>query len=226
MHQEVEEDYNSDADDDYAANKKKDYGHGEHLITKQFLTEVVMLMIVPIPFYDCYFTFYCEGKDTTFFLSGFMLVIMFRRVYFLVRSMLNYTQFRDPYTKKICKAYGFENSVLFTIKSNIEINPETTVSYIFILTLFIFAYVVRVFEMPRFRLDDDDRFDSFFESIWFTVITLTTIGYGDVSPLTLPGKVVTIVLAFWGALIMALIVVVLYRVFDLSEDENMALSQV
>jgi hypothetical protein len=190
------------------------------------MIEVMMLMIVPIPFYDCYFTFYCEGENTVFFLSEFLLVIMFIRIYFLVRSALNYTQFRDPYTKKICSAYGFENSVLFTIKSNIEINPETTVTYIFILTLLIFAFIVRVFEMPRFRQGDDDRFDSFFESIWFTVITLTTIGYGDVSPLTLPGKVVTIVLAFWGALIMALIVVVLYKVFDLNEEEDMALSQV
>ena len=219
MHQEEEEDYIENEEDDDGADKDQDFGHGEHLITRQFLLEVAMLAIVPIPCYDRYIIMYCEGKDTIWFLSEFMLVIMFSRFYFLVKSMLNYTQFMDPYTKKVCKSYGFENSVLFTIKSNIEINPEATVSYIFILTLFVFAYIIRIFELPRFRLDGDDNFDSFFESIWLTVITLTTIGYGDVSPLTIPGKITTIILAFWGALIMALIVVVLYRVFDLSDDE-------
>ena len=181
---------------------------------------------MPIPYYDTYIITNATGMDTVYFLSEFMLVFMFARMYFLVKSCLNYNQFMNPYAKKLCKAYGFEQSVLFTIKSNIQINPEKTVSYLFILTLFLFAYVVRVFEMPRFRLDEDDRFDSYFNSIWFTVITLTTIGYGDISPLTIPGKLTTIILAFWGAVLMALIVVVLYKVFDLSEDEQMALSHV
>ena len=61
------------------------------------------------------------GRDTVYLLSEFMLVFMFSRIYFVVRSMLNYTQFMDPYAKKLCKSYGFENSILFTIKSNLLI---------------------------------------------------------------------------------------------------------
>lgn len=164
-----------------------------------------------------------------YLLSEFMLVFMFFRIYFVVRSLLNYTQFMDPYAKKLCKSYGFENSILFTIKSNLEICPEKTAALIFIVTLFLFSYVIRVFEMPRFRHEDapdNEIFDSYFNSIWFTVITLTTIGYGDFSPLTIPGKLCTIVLAFWGSLLMALLVVVLSSIFNLNDDEKMALTHV
>jgi hypothetical protein len=224
MHQEEEENYMSENDDDADSDKDQDYGKSEPLISRQFLLEVFMLLLVPIPCYDRYIILHCEGKNTVYFLSEFLLVLMFTRMYFLVRSILNYTEFMDPYARKLCNAYGFDNTVLFTIKSKMAINPESTVSYIFGLTLIVFAYIIRIFEMPRYRMDDNDIFDSYFESIWFTVITLTTIGYGDVSPLTQPGKVTTIILAFWGAVLMALIVVVLYKVFELKDDEVMALS--
>lgn len=175
MHTEQEEDYED---------PPEDFGHGEHLFNKTFISEVILLLMIPIPGYDRYIMLQCQGKETVYLLSEFMLVFMCLRVYFLVRSMLNFTEFMDPYAKKLCKAYGFDNSVLFTIKSSLIISPEATASYIFLVTLILFAYLVRVLEMPRFRLEDDDTFDYYFNSIWFTVVTLTTIGYGDFSPMT------------------------------------------
>ena len=93
-------------------------------------------------------------------------------------------------------------------------------------TLLFFAYVVRIFEMPRFRLSKDDTFDWYFNSCWFTVVTLTTIGYGDFSPMTMPGKIVTIALAFWGALLLSLLVIIMSTIFNLDENEKMVLRQV
>jgi voltage-gated potassium channel len=39
---------------------------------------------------------------------------------------------------------------------------------------------------------------SFFEGLYMTVITLTTVGYGEVRPLTQTGRTFTILLIFWG----------------------------
>lgn len=36
------------------------------------------------------------------------------------------------------------------------------------------------------------------DSLYFTVVTLTTVGYGDVVPITNIGKIFTIVLSFFG----------------------------
>lgn len=165
-------------------NPRDNFGHGDNFITKTFVVETLLLLIIPIPGYDRYVIMNCTNKDTVYLLSEWQLTFMCCRIYFLIRSLLNFTEFMDPYAKKLCKAYGFENSVLFTIKSNLLICPEKTASYIFLVTLFLFAYLIRIFEMPRFRLDGDDTFDSYFNSVWFTVVTLTTVGYGDFSPLT------------------------------------------
>ena len=66
--------------------------------------------------------------------------------------------------------------------------PSFVLGVLFLGTIFIFAYVVRIIEMPYFRAQGlPGKFDSYFTSIYFTVITLTTIGYGDISPGTTYG---------------------------------------
>jgi len=39
---------------------------------------------------------------------------------------------------------------------------------------------------------------SFLDSVYFTVVTVTTIGYGDVVPQTITGKIFTIFFSFFG----------------------------
>ena len=39
---------------------------------------------------------------------------------------------------------------------------------------------------------------SFFDSLYFTVITITTIGYGDFFPITVGGKIFTMIFPFIG----------------------------
>ena len=43
-----------------------------------------------------------------------------------------------------------------------------------------------------------DHFASVFHSLWWAVVTLTTVGYGDVYPVTVGGRVFTFVVLFLG----------------------------
>ena len=36
---------------------------------------------------------------------------------------------------------------------------------------------------------EDSKFSSVFNSLWWTVVTFTTVGYGDMSPQTVPGQI-------------------------------------
>jgi len=93
----------------------------------------------------------------------------------------------DAFSKKLCNAYGFDNGVFFTIKCLLLVKPVETCMNMFFATIFLFAYLTRIFEIPAFRASGDPVFDSYYNSIYFTCISLTTIGYGDISPLTMPG---------------------------------------
>ena len=42
------------------------------------------------------------------------------------------------------------------------------------------------------------QFGSFFQSLWFTVVTVTTVGYGDMSPSSALGKIAAVAIMFMG----------------------------
>ena len=60
-------------------------------------------------------------------------------------------------------------------------------------------------------------FDDYFNSLWLTVITITTVGYGDMSAVTMPGRIVTMALALWGTTLISLFVLAISGIFDLDE---------
>jgi voltage-gated potassium channel len=49
-----------------------------------------------------------------------------------------------------------------------------------------------------------EKFSSIPESMWYSIITLSTVGYGDVYPITLPGKLLASVIALIGVAFFAL----------------------
>lgn len=51
---------------------------------------------------------------------------------------------------------------------------------------------------------EPDSFDSFFEAIYWATVSLTTVGYGDIYPVTAIGRVVTMVSSIFGIAVIAL----------------------
>ena len=49
-----------------------------------------------------------------------------------------------------------------------------------------------------------EHFSSIFDSLWWSVITLTTVGYGDVYPITMGGRVFTFIILLIGLGIVAI----------------------
>ena len=70
----------------------------------------------------------------------------------------------------------------------IEIRAELAVFAIAsLLVIYLAAVGIYIFENPA----QPQIFRSVFDGIWWVVATLTTVGYGDVYPITMGGKVFT-----------------------------------
>lgn len=80
---------------------------------------------------------------------------------------------------------------------------KTEDSIIFVrifLTLFtlIFVYAGLIYQVEH--QINSDRLENFFDAFYFVVVTMTTVGYGDVTPLSQPGRFMTVLMIFTGVL--------------------------
>ena len=65
--------------------------------------------------------------------------------------------------------------------------------------LFLSSVGIYYFENPA----QPEVFQSIFHSMWWAVATLTTVGYGDIYPITVGGKMFTAIMLFIGLGIVA-----------------------
>ena len=73
----------------------------------------------------------------------------------------------------------------------------------FLMVMLLTAGYIFISAAVLFQLEPD-TFDNFFEAIYWAVILLTTVGYGDVVATTLAGKLITILSAVMGIAVIAL----------------------
>jgi len=72
-------------------------------------------------------------------------------------------------------------------------------SFLTLILLFLSAVGIYYFENNA----QPDKFSSVIDSLWWSVATLTTVGYGDVYPITAGGKIFTFAILFIGLGIVA-----------------------
>jgi potassium intermediate/small conductance calcium-activated channel subfamily N protein 2 len=71
--------------------------------------------------------------------------------------------------------------------------------------------------------DGTNDISDFSNALWLTIITMTTVGYGDYFPRTTFGRVIDVILVVWGTFIVSLMVVVLTNTLNMDPSEKRAL---
>jgi hypothetical protein len=194
--------------------------------------EVLALMVCPVPYWDRYFSI--EVLNTTdkttkiatwYLISDLILCFMFIRIFFVVRAVFNYNLYTDLYSQKLCKSFGFTANIRFAYKCILKENPMWTVFMTLIISVGCLGFVLRVFEAPYFLTIGQLDFNSFFQSCYLVVITMTTVGFGDISPATVFGKAVILLTAMWGTFLIGLLILSVGAVFNLKPNERMSSQQ-
>jgi len=80
----------------------------------------------------------------------------------------------------------------------------TTVLDALKLLLFLVCLIVLFFAAMIYIIEPNDVIDTLPTSIWLCIVTVTTVGYGDVAPSTWPGRIVAGTLCFISVLFMAM----------------------
>ena len=85
------------------------------------------------------------------------------------------------------------------------------------------SYFLRIFEIEYYRQIDQIDFDSYFQAIWVIVVSITTVGFGDLVPYSYIGRVIIMIAAFWGAFLISLLIVTVSKTFELSRNQKKAM---
>lgn len=99
------------------------------------------------------------------------------------------------------------------------------------LTLMLAGFVVVMSATAMWWIESDvqpDKFGSIPRAMWWAAVTLTTIGYGDVFPVTAPGKILSVLVALSGIGLIAMPTGILAAAFSDAmqrEREHRAVTQ-
>ena len=104
------------------------------------------------------------------------------------------------------------NSALQDLFNAIYDERKTFISaiYIFLVALLISSSLIYYAE----NSSQPDDFRSIPDALWWSIITLTTVGYGDVSPVSLIGKIIGAITAIMGVCTVALLTGIVANAFS------------
>jgi voltage-gated potassium channel Kch len=134
---------------------------------------------------------------------------------------------------RVFRAFKYQNQMLLTIEVMyvaVQRSKDALVaiSFFILLVLVLFSTLIYFAERGTWDINlgafvdadgDPSLFDSIPQTAWFALVTMSTVGYGDVVPRSFLGKVLTVPLLMFGLLLIALPSFVLGRNFAITFDE-------
>ena len=157
---------------------------------------------------------------------------MFLRFYFFALAVIMWSPVNDRlYGKRVCQNANFEPNFSFQLKSGMRNSPITTFFLMASIMIFSLAYVIRICERPYFAFNFNSKegelsfytFESMSSTIWFTIITMTSVGYGGIVASTPLGRAVTIISTIVGAFLLSLLVAIITDWFIMEERQTDAI---
>jgi len=105
------------------------------------------------------------------------------------------------------------------VKCVMRKNPFLFVFTAYLMSIPFFGWMLRIAERPFVHIDDSSLGYNYANAMWNIIITMTTVGYGDIYPRTLLGRGIVFFVCIWGTMIISLMVVTLTTIFEMNSLE-------
>ena len=200
--------------------KKEFRRHWSYSRIFKLIFEILIQIIQPYPWLnDVTFqtTNYKERIQFPFKINYLLVIFGLFKIYQIWKIFISSSAYATPRCNRLAKMYMSEANHTFALKCMFEDFPMKLVTICFFISICIFSFALRVAERSEEFTDKMANFTYLSNAVWLTVITLTTVGYGDVAPKTTIGRAVDQVLVLWGALIVSIMVAVLNNIFSMDQ---------
>lgn len=105
--------------------------------------------------------------------------------------------FRTFRVFRIFKAIRYSKSI-YLIKNVFKNSKKPLITVGFLAAAYVMISALVIFNA------EPDTFDTFFDAVYWATVSLTTMGYGDIYPVTTIGRIVTMISSVFGIAIIAL----------------------
>ena len=156
-----------------------------------------------------------DGSIIIYPLNSIFLALLLLRTFFIFITILYISIFMTVKSQYMCRKYSFQNSLLYCLKCFAQYKPIQLYISGFLIILFTMAYAVRIFERPA-----NDILDSYSDSLWLIIITMTTVGYGDITVKTLGGRIISMFSCLCGVFLTSMIIVTITNFLNLEIHEK------
>lgn len=162
-----------------------------------------------------------ETRSICYSSSELLFCLMFLRVWILTKACFNYAVFQNDISKLYCRKMNISANRRFTFKGLMKRYPMKTLSMIIFVAFIWISLCLRVLERPFIHVTYYD-FEAPTISMWCVIVSLSTIGYGDVVPTTTLGQMLISLTIILGALLFSLCVVVLSKEISMNHRQEQA----
>lgn len=118
--------------------------------------------------------------------------------------------------------YGCEANTAFAVRSLMLVNPSVFNTLLYLGSIMLFAQGIRICEAPIARVSDEMNHFDYINAIWSVILTMTTVGYGDIYPRTTIGRIVYFLCAMFGVVVVSMIVVTVMNMLEMTTTESKA----
>lgn len=91
--------------------------------------------------------------------------------------------------------------------------------FITLLILLIFLVLISSILIYLFEYEKNPNINSLIDSLYWSVVTISTVGYGDISPITDEGKIISMIIIFGGVAIVTFITSITVSLFSQKLNE-------
>ena len=174
-----------------------------------FLFNILLFFFCPNPFtYKIAIKFHSNeySIDYKIPLNSIFTSICLFRTWFIFKLYLVLSENYNQRSFRILKINGVRLGLRFPFKAKMTDSSLLINFLLFFMCWFVCSYDLRIFER-YFDEFNENNLGNYFNDLWCVFISMTTVGYGDISPNSLLGRIIVILSCMFGVFLVGLMVI-------------------
>lgn len=192
---------------------------------QSFLFECFINLSNPI-FYNQIIDLTLLGKRNIYKISGVLLIFSFLKILNILKAFFYLSIFNSKELVRLYSNMSFYPYISFIFKCELKRNPIRTIFVIFLPIVIYFSLSLKILENARVTNLNENMFENITNCFWLVVVSVTTVGYGDIFPETHFGRMITIIVSFLGTFLITLTIVSVSDNIELDKEQSKSMEYI